>query len=355
MIRRGIALIAMLGVAGSALADGVVQMSALNSFGVNGWVAPGTVSNLGTGSLERGLAYNPITGNVLFTSRTSNVLQKIQVLNGTTGGFVSTLDVGGVTGGTFAGNMLGVANDGAIYMANLSTSATTPFKIYKWNDETAGVNPTVVFNATSGLVRTGDSFDVQGSGASTQFITSGSGSVGFASITDSGSGFTSTVGAVGAAGAFRLGITFGNANQVFGKATGAGNNLQVATISPASLNGTPALTAASEAPMDFANINGIPLLATVDITSSLVRIYDMTNPLAPVLRDSLTTTTGSLAANGNGVGQVKWGAESGNTATLYAMSTNQGIQAFSVNVVPEPGSMLAIGLGLGFLAIRRKK
>ncbi|HMS54236.1 MAG TPA: DUF4623 domain-containing protein [Fimbriimonadaceae bacterium] len=208
MIQRGMAIAAMVAACGSALADGTVQMSALNSFGVNGWVAPGTVANLGTGSLERGLAYNPLTGNVLFTSRTGNVLQKIQVLNGATGASISTLEVGGVTGGTFAGNMLGVAEDGAVYMANLSTSATSPFKIYKWNDETTGVNPTVVFNATSGLVRTGDSFDVKGSGANTQFITSGSGSTGFAHISDSGSGYASTVGAVGAAGAFRLGITF---------------------------------------------------------------------------------------------------------------------------------------------------
>lgn len=44
-------------------------MTALSTFGGgDGWVSPGSVPKLGTGSLERGMAYNPDSGNVLFVN-----------------------------------------------------------------------------------------------------------------------------------------------------------------------------------------------------------------------------------------------------------------------------------------------
>lgn len=60
--------------------------------------------------------------------------------------------------------------------------------------------------------------------------------------------------------------------------------------------------------------------------------------------------------NGAGGGAGAWGTlEDGSTA-LYAMSANQGIQAFAVIVVTEPGTyyaLLAIGLG-GIFIFRRR-
>jgi hypothetical protein len=45
-----------------ARAQGAV-MSPLTTFGTNGWLAPGAIPQLGTANNERGLAFNPVTGN----------------------------------------------------------------------------------------------------------------------------------------------------------------------------------------------------------------------------------------------------------------------------------------------------
>ena len=109
--------------------------------------------------------------------------------------------------------------------------------------------------------------------------------------------------------------------------------------------------------MDYAVIDGYKMLATVDANSSMVRLYEILGSgsgMTAVLRTSLTNTSGTLSANGNAVGQVRWGAINGNKATLYAMSTNQGIQAFNV-VVPEPSTVAAMGLGIAALLRKRMK
>jgi hypothetical protein len=58
--------------------------------------------------------------------------------------------------------------------------------------------------------------------------------------------------------------------------------------------------------------------------------------------------------NANGSGQMAWNvAPDGMSATLYAMSTNQGIQAFNI-VVPEPGTTGLAALGLVAAGARRR-
>jgi hypothetical protein len=123
------------------------------------------------GNTERGFAYNPTSGNLLLVSRGAGT-DRIRILDGQTGVDKGSLDLTGVTGGTFAMNMIGVADDGAIYMANLAGNVTDgPFKIYRWANEAAV--PTLAYigggagNPTPPLAgtRLGDSFDVIGSGS----------------------------------------------------------------------------------------------------------------------------------------------------------------------------------------------
>ena len=69
-------------------------LSALSSFGGgDGWLAPGDVPKLGTGNLERGMAYNPVTGNLLYVSRDGGF--HVGVLDGLSGSPVGNLDVTG--------------------------------------------------------------------------------------------------------------------------------------------------------------------------------------------------------------------------------------------------------------------
>ncbi|HMO64026.1 MAG TPA: DUF4623 domain-containing protein [Verrucomicrobiota bacterium] len=324
-----------------------VTLSPLTSFRGDGWFAPGEdgYGFLGTGNNERGIAYG--NGHLYLVSRAGGV--NVRILDPLTGAEVGSLNTTGIAGGTFAANMVGVGGDGAIYVGNLSTAADSSFKVYRWADEAAA--PTVAYDNLSGLPRTGDSFAVIGSGAGTRIAASGSGSNGFV-LVDPTAGTSTAVSPIAgtAAGDFRLGLTFVDADTVIGT---QGVTFRVADMD-GTLVGSPATTSASERLIGYNIVAGLPLLATVDTAGSLVRLYDATDPVNLVFLASGNTTSGPLVANGNGVGAVAWGPTTGDTATLYAMSANQGIQAFTVTV-PEPGALSLLALGGAALLLRRRK
>lgn len=331
------------------------ELDALTSFGGgDGWLAPaeGGISYLGTGNNERGLAYNSGTGNLVLVSRSGGL--NIKLLDGATGADNGFLDQGTgiITGGTFAASMVGVGGDGAIYVGNLTvSSSTSAFKVYSWANEAA--TPTVAYSGDpiGGVGRFGDNLDVIGSGSATR-IAVGAGNTTLTTdnsyaIIDPTAGTATYVGYAATApaqGDFRLGVTFLDTDTVMGTQGGTWRVTDYAGAD-GTLLGSPATTSASERPMDYAMIAGVGYLATIDTASSLVRIYDMTDPLAPSLVASANNTSGDLTSNGNGVGAVAWGDITGSSATLYAMSANQGIQAFTFTAVPEPEEYAALAAG----------
>jgi hypothetical protein len=163
------------------------------------------------------------------------------------------------------------------------------------------------------------------------------------------------------AGDFRLGITFTDANHVIG--TQGSTNLRYTTFSGSAgtLLGNGVVTTASQRLMDYTVLGGIPLLAVMDTVDSQLRLYDATDPLNLLYINTATTLIGSPNANANGTGAVAWGDSyydtAGWNAHLYALNSNNGIQAFLVTV-PEPSNyaLCAMG-GLGLLArrLRRKR
>ena len=121
-----------------------------------------------------------------------------------------------------------------------------------------------------------------------------------------------------------------------------------------------ALTAGNEKSFDVATVGGVPLLATVDVGSGapansgtlVCRIYDITNPVAPVALGSAriptSDDTASLAVNGNGSGHVVFGNISGTSARVYFLTTNNGIQAFDVAIAA--GSLMGtVNLGAEYV------
>ena len=333
-------------------------MTPLASFGTNGWLAPGTTSTfVTTGNTERGLAWNPTTGNLVLASRAGG--NNVRVLDGTTGADLGGFDVTGITGGTFAINMAGIGDDGAIYVGNLSTSATSNFKVYKWDSELLGplLPPTIAYDAPSGLARTGDSFAVFGGTATSaaQFASGGSSTVnnsgfvtGLLDGLNTSTPYLSIPGTTTASNDYRLGLTFVDQSTLIGT---QGANARYTTFNgvSATVDATIPLGTASRRAMDYAVIGGTPVLAVIDSISSIVTILDITYPASPTVLVSATTTTAPVA-NANATGSVQWGTITGNTATLYAMNTNQGIQAFSVFLQP-PATAKAYGAGCGSPAL----
>ena len=118
----------------------------------------------------RGLAYNPVTGHLIAVSR--NPTNGVYVLDAATGAYLHSLDVSVVTAsGTFPINLVGVADDGAVYVANLDIVGTQ-YVIYRWADESAATVATVAYGPSDpGLGdRIGDTFAVRGAGTSTEIL-----------------------------------------------------------------------------------------------------------------------------------------------------------------------------------------
>jgi len=357
-------------------------LEALSSFGTNGWLAPAAagpgVYLLNSGATQRGLAFNPATGNVLvaFRNNVDGVQNSIVRFDGTTGSTLGTMNNTGVSGGTFAINMLGVNADNAIYAANLSISSTSNFKVYRWADEAAV--PTTVFDGLSGLARTGDSFAVRGSGADTRFGIAGTNAtsasnffVGLPDGSDTGTTYLSVPGTLTTSNDYRLSLTFVDSDTLIGNQGGTGGSARVTTFlgNSATVDVSIPVTSAGigsagVSALAYLQVAGTPLLATMDMNNSQVRILDITNPASPtVLAGPFTTTTGGLATNGDRVGQMAWGNVVDNldgtySARLYALNANQGVQAFSVTLVPEPSTwaMLATAAGVaGGVVVRRRR
>lgn len=395
---RKISLVA-LAVAGAVAshASGPVTLFApRTAFAGDGWLSPGTeaggyIANPADNNV-RGMAIDQTRGRVLVPSRTNVGGTGIRYydLNGV---YQGVYNMAGVTGGTFAFSHVAVdQGTGDTYAANLVTNSagTSLYKIYKWSDPTLA--PTLVYSgqasdpstgASNGF-RVGDSFSLSGTGANLR-ITAGynqssnaavTGERGFALFTPNGSGglnftnvnnFSPTADeelirydqSLAGPGSIYGNGKFGYVYLTFDPMTG--NALSRTNVS--GLAG-----GAAERGCEYIEINGYKLLATVDVGSAagvndgigVARIYDASNPTSLVsLGSARAIPLGtSMLANGNGSVKMGWGkvtpAAQGYDAVLYAMIGNNGIQAFNVHVVPEPGTYLALGLGIAGLVLRRR-
>lgn len=341
-------------------------LSALTSFGGgDGYLAPGDRPYLANDNNQRGLAWNPVTNNLLLVNRTGAL--SVNVLNGVSGNDQGTLNLGtGVITGssTFAGSMIAAADDGAIYMSNLTTNvSTSAYKIYRWANESAAA-PTVAYSgAPLSGARLGDSLDVIGGGTNTRLVAgygntpAVSGNNSFALLkTSDGAAYTSETIAIPAGpagGDFRFGITFTDADTVIGKSGATGSVVDVTGPGVGALSTTFALDGSSINPMDYAVVGGVPYLAAVNTSNggeSKLWVYDMSNPASPLFVASIDNLPGAGNANANGVGQVRFGAITGASAVIYVLNTNNGIQAFKLQGVPEPASLALVAFAAVTLA-----
>ena len=342
---------------------GIMLVPKTDFGGGDGWLAPAEATHLQGASLQRGLTYNPANNHLYLVDRNGGNF--IRVLDGTTGALLSSLDMTGVTGGTFAINMVDVDDAGIIYAGNLSADTdVSPFKVYRWATEASA--PTVAFNSTAtpitngADVRVGDAFAVIGSGTTTQMVTGGNiataagnpGDNAFVVLTTTdGSTFSGAVqdfvGTEPANGSLRLGIDFVDADTVIGRqASGTQATVGDYAGGTATVVALAELTNSNEAPLAVDRING--LLATVQFNSNDVRLYDISDVDNPVLQDTQNLTT-AFVANGNGTGDLKFGG-----GMLYVLNTNNGIQAFKV--IPEPSAMVLLVLaGSAFACLRRRR
>jgi hypothetical protein len=330
------------------------SLTPLSGFGPSGsgaFLAGDVGSFITTDTSQRGMTYNPVTGHLIFVDRqgggnSAEITGAIYVLDANTGAILSTLTTNGIQGGTVADLSLGVADDGAIYMANLVTSsADGPLKIYRWSSETTTDAPTLAYSGdpTSGVnpeLRWGDSMDVRGSGATTEIImgarVTGTTTRSALFTTSDGLAFTNlllTASAQNPAG----GIAFGDGNTFWIKRY----NTSLRKMSYDSSTGDASFArdyaeVRELLPADAMNIdlaNGLIALIDWDVGEGQDRVYlySIANSNdVPQLMDSYTLPVNN--ANGTGTpGFLAFGA-----GKLYAHSPNNGLFAFNLSSGPVP-------------------
>lgn len=364
---RSIVIAALAALAGGqALAVDPIFLNAMTTWGHNGdgWWAPGEngiTYLLGTGDGNRSLAYNAATGNVIVTAGAAGT-PLVHVLDGSTGVSQGTLNLTGVSGGTRFLNTIGVTSDGQIYGSNLAASMSTasPFKVYRWANEGAAATNVLSSGSIRASNRLGDNIDVIGSGTNAKMVFGyGSTGTGYAVLTGQTTLTAVDYPVAGTTnGDFRLGAAFYDDDTIIGTQN-ATTAVRISTFSGTSavLDGSITLADLNERAIDVTMVNGRRIMATIQANSNKVRIYDLSsNPLSGVQTPlAEANLTGSFNSNGGATADLAFGAVNGDTVALYALNTNNGIQAFNVQVVPEPGTMIALGAGAAALFARRRK
>jgi hypothetical protein len=338
---------------------------AQNAFNMLWSVAPGAQPWMTTGNTERGIAYNPASGNVLVVSRAITGTE-IEILNGLTGAKVGTLSLGSgvVSGGTFNLNLIDVADDGAIYAANLTTAsggATTPLKIYRWASESA--TPTLIYagDPTGANQRFGDTFAVRGAGNNTQILLSAR-STNSAALFTTANGFfwnstKLTISGQSSASGAGLGLAFGSSNSFYGRTTSSPLNLigydtltgNATVLTTNTLNGLSGTVAPIGVSLSLNRLVGIEISASAGVVqrADLFDLSAMTGNTTNSPLDSFAFPTAN--ANANGTGAVDWDSVRG---IVYVLDSNNGLMALAI---PEPSSAGAILLGLGLLGMARRQ
>ncbi len=136
--------------------------------------------------VTRNIAYNRNTDHVLVATRKYGV--DVIILNAANGDSLGKMNTTGISGGTYPINMVDVADDGTIYVSNLTAPQYSPgskLKIYRYADENAA--PELVFEDALDGGRYGDSFAAVGVGNEKYLYVSGMGNQQMAVLKDDGS------------------------------------------------------------------------------------------------------------------------------------------------------------------------
>ena len=295
--------------------------------GTNNGIGSYKLNPANFGTLERMYLVSRKAGNLVY------------FLNAATGDSLGRLDTTGLAAmasGTILINDAELSSDGVIYTCNLTTNASTSaFKVYRWKNESA--TPQLVVNYTGLALRFGDKFTVTGSTANSTVaiwaVAAGSNKVLKFTTADSGATFAPTEITLSGNG---IGNGSGpsicpntTSSEFFVKANGdyvkryLANGTLVDSIS-GSVVGT-----GSNA-LRYFELNSKKYLAifTYGSGNEFARIVDVSNGLSSAVSLATTPSLGTTP-NGNGTGDVSLKMNGDGTVTVYVLSTNNGLGAYT--------------------------
>jgi len=308
-------------------------------------LAPGSRPYLNLDGSQRGLSFNPANGHLLLISRPSGVAS-VYVLNSTNGADVHTLNNGSgvISGGTYPLNLIGVADDGAVYAGNLTLNGTiTAFRLYRWANDNPATTPTLAFAGdpfSGSAERWGDALNVRGAGPNTQIVISSRAGTNICVFTTvNGTSYTANPVSIsgGSGGMFGLGLAFGAGNTVWGKQTGS-------PLRQASFNlvtGTGAVLQSFASPVVAGTVGAIGVSTNLQLLGGVAletpdnfQLYDLPSSGSPSLVE--TNAFPADNPNSNGTGAVDFGGD-----RVFALDSNNGILALQL-LSPTPAEFVLI-------------
>ncbi len=292
--------------------------------------------------LYRSLAYNALSNQVYIITRSGQTTDlAIYALNAATGEDLYQLNTEFVSDGTIVLLAMGVAEDGALYAANMADLPANPslaYNLYRWEKSDANAVPARVYSgdpgfALSSVARWGDTMAVRGAGTNTEvLIDANSGTLAAllrpvdASMNSfSSASFSQSYGS----GSIGRSLEFGASNTFWQKRKDA--RLQLSRYDP----GTQSSSVLSNY-QNFPNSLGPValdlsrnLLAGINFSANTnapdtLDLYDISDFSQPLLIANHNFPANSQP-NGNFIGQVVF---AGNR--VFAVDGNNGIVAFTL-------------------------
>lgn len=335
---------------------------ASNSWTLAGGSRPYITSS---GDTQRGLGFDPINNVLVLVSRTPT--NGIHLLSATNGADLGEMDLGPLLTftppGTFALNMCGVAEDGAVFVGNLITSGNSDtFKIYRWSnaDTVSAISEAYSGNPLAGEGangRIGDTMAVRGSGTSTEIICSFRFTNCVAIFTTGdGVNFTPTIVTVTnmPVTAGGLGVAWGSGTNFWVKS--GGWNLRrvsydlstgIGKVEDSNLLPDP------EAALSIDTANKYAAILAYGEFPQNVALYDITDSANSSVTSANVVDRELFAAsnvNGNGTGSVVFDVAGGR---IFALNSNNGIIALTYAsrpvVTPTTGGSIISWTGPGVL------
>lgn len=330
-------------------------------------IESGTRYDLTTSANQnRGIAVNPVTGNVLYPSTTGGS-NHVTIVDGTTGAEIKALNATGVGGGNLL-NLVSVrvAADGAVYACNVSQAGGN-LRIYRWPSEVSDDPPALILNQPV-PTRWGDNMDVRGSGTNTQIAVSGSGGTSWALAVPADDTLTNTWLVVtnaqptGTSSGFATkGIAFaGTNNSVFTKLNGASTVYEIGfSLNPQTnwLIRSLSVGSSTFVGIDYGETNGFKFISgviysgTADTNFHRTQIYEISTSPATLVYDGLIPgpyfvggVNGIAATDISTPGRIAF-LEPNNGLSVVRLAIQQTWLAPSIRTEPAGLNILETGYG----------
>ncbi|MBD3291214.1 T9SS type A sorting domain-containing protein [candidate division KSB1 bacterium] len=289
-----------------------------------------------TDNLTRGFAYGKVGENDRLFVVSRNGGSFIYILDAATGDSVGMLDNTGITGGIYHVSDVAVSDDGVVFVCNLAIGGE--FKIYKWTDEAAV--PEVAITADGTDRRLGDKISAMGSLADNSFVlyaaSAANNEILKFTTSDNGATFDLEVIDIGTNGGSASVGPIPGMTDFYYNATG---------LNPKKFDSTGADLGTIPGSVVSTGSNSIRYITTkLDAEYIATFQYGTDNENARIVKvpegdlaaAETYTITPSLGANANanGSGDVAVQDNGDGTFTVFVLSTNNGLGAYLLEIIP---------------------